>query len=69
MFFGDDIRLTIQPMDGIYSKQAVLNMLDDGTPIVPLSIAYADQYVNMLDADPPIGLCGHDSPDNTQVNY
>lgn len=55
--FCDDIRVTIQQIGAIDSKQAGLNMLEEGTPIVPVSIAYVNQYLNMPDADPPIGLC------------
>ena len=50
IYFDKDIRVTIQQMGGIDSKSAVVEMLEAGVPIVPVSIDYADQHVKLLES-------------------
>ena len=69
VYFDKDIRVTIQQMGGIDSKSAVINMLNAGVPIIPVSIGTHDQHINLFDLATPVDIATHDSPENAWVNF
>lgn len=67
VYFYKDIRVTLQQMGGA-SKKQVVELLEKGVEIRPVSIDSDAGFVKLLDANPPIDLLRHDSPDNAWVN-
>ncbi len=68
VYFNEDIRVTIQQMGG-HGKQSILKMLKDDAPIIPVSVAYTEHFVRLLDADPPYDLEKADFPKDAWTNY
>jgi len=68
VYFDEEIRVTMQQIGGS-NKAAVLDQLKKGRPIKPVSIIYGNTFVRLLDADPPIDLEKHESPESAWVNF
>jgi hypothetical protein len=68
VYFDKEIRVTIQQMGGD-GKTSVLQMLKEGVPIVPVSVAYGDTFVKLLEGEKPVDLETHDSPSGAWTNY
>jgi hypothetical protein len=69
VYFHRGIRVTIQQMGGA-SKKQVLDLLDKGVEIVPVSVDSDSQgrFVKLLESEGPVDLRTHDSPMNAWVN-
>ncbi len=59
IYFHQDIRVTIQQIGGAM-QEFVKEMLEKDIEIIPISVATRDEYINLLESDPPMTL---DSPD------
>lgn len=68
VYFDKEIRVTIQQMGGD-GKTSVIQMIEEGVPIVPVSVAYGDTFVKLLEGDTPVDLKTHDSPSGAWTNY
>jgi len=68
VYFEKDLRVTIQQIGG-FGKMSIIKMLQEDVPIIPVSVAYGDQFVKLLDADPPIDLETADLPTGPWTNY
>jgi len=68
VYFGQDIRVTLQQMGGS-SKENILKMLKDGVPIIPVSVSMLNDFICLLDADPPVDLEKDDLPKDAWTNY
>jgi hypothetical protein len=68
VYFEKDIRITIQQMGGD-SKTKVIEMQKKGVPLVPVSVAYHDQFRRLFDLSQPVDLEKHDSPMGAWTNY
>ena len=49
------------------SPQAIL--LEDGVPIIPVSVSMLNDFICLLDADPPVDLEKDDLPKDAWTNY
>lgn len=71
VWFGKDIRVTLQQMGGD-GKQRVMKAMEDGAEMVPVSVNYGenseDTFEPLLAGDTPLDLASHDSPDNGWTN-
>lgn len=69
VYFHQGIRVTIQQMGGA-SKKQVLELLEKGVEILPVSVDSDTQgrFVKLLERDEPVDLKKHDSPMNAWVN-
>lgn len=67
VYFYKDIRVTLQQMGGA-SKKQVVDLLKKGVEITPVSIDTDGKFFKLLEADPPIDLLTHESPDDAWVN-
>ncbi len=69
VYFDNEIKVTIQQIGGD-NKTNVIKMLKNGKPkIQPISLAWADKFVRLLDAAEPVDIEKHDSPPNSWCNY
>lgn len=68
VYFDRDIRVTIHQMGGD-AKKSVIKMVKEGVPIIPVTISWENNFVLLLDADPPVDLEKHESPQWAWTNY
>lgn len=68
VYFEKDIRITIQQMGGD-SKTKVIEMQKACVPLIPVSVAYRDQFIRLLELPQPVDLEKHDSPMGAWTNY
>lgn len=61
IFFHEDIRVTLQQMGGAM-QEFVKEMLASGVEIKPIAVVAPDNYVNLLESDPPRTLDDPDIP-------
>lgn len=61
VYFHQDIRVTIQQIGGAM-QEFVKEMLANKVEIIPISVGAEDQYVNLLESDPPKTLDYPDIP-------
>jgi hypothetical protein len=59
IFFENDIRVTIQAMGG-NQKEKVIEMMDEGAPMIPVTIQNAFSFVRLLDFEEPADLKNDD---------
>lgn len=59
VFFEKDIRVTIQAMGG-NQKEKVIEMLDAGAPLIPVTIQDATDFVRLMDMEQPVDLKNND---------
>ena len=62
VYFGTDARVTIQQIGG-NQKAEVIRMMDEGVPLIPISIHEVDTLHLLLDRDPVPELTDPDLPD------
>lgn len=55
IFFKDEIRVTIHALGG-NQKDKVIEMLDEGAPIIPISIQGEQIFVGLMDSVPAVNL-------------
>jgi hypothetical protein len=59
IFFENDIRVTIQAMGG-NQKEKVIEMMDEGAPMIPVTIQNTSSFVRLLDFEEPADLKNDD---------
>jgi hypothetical protein len=62
VFFMSDIRVEIQAMGG-NMKNKVIEFLDNGAPLIPLSIQEGQTFMGLMDSVPPVDLKNDDLMD------
>lgn len=67
VYFHKDLRVTIQQMGGA-SKKQVMELMNKGVPLKPVSLDYARQFIKLLELDSPVDLAKHDSPPSAWTN-
>lgn len=55
IFFKTDIRVTIHALGG-NQKDKVIEMLDEGAPLIPISIQDGQVFTGLMDSVPPVDL-------------
>ena len=66
--FDEDIRVTIQQMGGD-SKTSVMEMQEQGLPMIPVTASWTGHFARLLDLKQPVDLPAHESPDHAWTNY
>lgn len=59
IFFKDEIRVDIQALGG-NQKNRVIEMIDEGAPLIPVSIQGNQVFVGLMDSVPPVNLKTND---------
>ncbi len=67
VYFHNDIRVTIQQMGGAEKKQ-VVELLNKGVNIKPVSLDYDGKFVKLFDQDKEIDIRKHEAPDDAWTN-
>jgi len=55
VFFHTDIRVTIQVLGG-NQKNIVIEMMDEGAPLIPVSVQEEKVFIGLMDSVPPVDL-------------
>jgi len=55
IFFKKDIKVTIHAMGG-NQKQKVIELLDEGIPLIPVTIQNEDTFIRLMDMEQPVDL-------------
>jgi len=62
VFFNSDIRVEIQTMGG-NMKNKVIEFLDNGAPLIPVSVQEGQTFTGLMDSVPPVDLRNDDLMD------
>ncbi len=67
VYFHEDLRVTIQQMGGS-AKKNVLELLEKGVPVKPVSVDYGTTFVKLLETSLEADLDDHESPADAWTN-
>ena len=68
VYFDEKARVTIHQMGG-ESKSNVIQMMEEGLPLKPVTISWENNFAKLLEESEPVDIARHPSPLNAWCNY